>query len=305
MKSSRIPTVSIIMPNYNGRAVVEECLTSLKAMAYPKNKVETIMVDNHSSDDSVEFVKTRFPWVKVLALERGYGLAGALNRGAQISKADYLLLINNDIVADRSVLKYLVQTAQMQSDVGAVGPMAFTYHDRSLIEKAWGKMDLSSLEIESVGRGEKDTGQYDQVELVDACIFITVLVPRDVYMRIGPLNERFFIYYEDNDFFFRLRAAGLKCYLAAGAKIWHMGSKLSGPSSPQTIYYLSRNKLLFQSTLRAFSVAEHLRNARFFGSSLLLSVLRQKEKKEHLSVALGIIDYYRGKFGERTLRFTT
>ena len=90
------PRVSIIIPNYNGRRFLATCLDALQRQTYPRERMEIILVDDASTDDSVAFVRQHYPDVRVLCLSRNSGLAAACNRGAAIARGDTLALLNND-----------------------------------------------------------------------------------------------------------------------------------------------------------------------------------------------------------------
>lgn len=99
MPSQSLPTVTIVVVNYNGRDYLEPCLASLLGQSYPQERIEIILVDNASSDGSVEFVHERFPQVQVIRNETNTGFAPAVNQGAGAGTGDILALINNDAVA--------------------------------------------------------------------------------------------------------------------------------------------------------------------------------------------------------------
>ena len=119
VSSSAQPFVSIIIVNFNGRALLEECLPSVFALDFPKHRYEVIVVDNNSSDDSVQYVKKNFPQVKLLEASENLGFTGGNNLGFSHAKGEYIVLLNSDVVVDKRWLRELVNSAQ-PADVGLV-----------------------------------------------------------------------------------------------------------------------------------------------------------------------------------------
>jgi O-antigen biosynthesis protein len=113
------PKVSIIIVNFNGRHLLDECLQSVRQLDFPQSQYEVILVDNNSSDDSVPYVRSHYPWVNVVISDRNLGFTGGNNLGFQHATGEYIVLLNNDVRADKNWLKELVKAAQ-PADVGLV-----------------------------------------------------------------------------------------------------------------------------------------------------------------------------------------
>src|SRR5665647_2274421 len=111
-----LPSVSIIVLNYNGRKYLDDCFSSLAKISYPKSRFEVILVDNFSSDGSVGYVRNMYPWVKVAPLSKNYGFTGGNNVGAGLAKGEYLVFLNNDVVVDVDWLKALVNVVLTHPD---------------------------------------------------------------------------------------------------------------------------------------------------------------------------------------------
>jgi len=114
------PTVSIVVVNLNGRALLPDCLDSLTAQDYPRERSEIIVVDNGSSDDSVAFMRAAYPDVTVIAAEHNLGLAGGNNLGARRAAGDYVAFINNDACADPHWLCALCKQLEAHPDVACI-----------------------------------------------------------------------------------------------------------------------------------------------------------------------------------------
>jgi GT2 family glycosyltransferase len=114
------PFTSILIVNYNGQHLLNDCLNSVFAINYPKNKFEVILVDNNSQDDSVEFVKKNFPKIKLIRSQENLGFTGGNNLAYKRAKGEYIVLLNNDTKVDKNWLSELVNTANSKKEVGIV-----------------------------------------------------------------------------------------------------------------------------------------------------------------------------------------
>ena len=149
MEVYNYPLVSIVTVNYNGKRFLTSLFNSIKDLDYPPDRIQTILVDNSSTDGSIELVSRMFPWVEILRLEKNYGYAGGNNAGLQRMDGDYAALINNDCMVDRSWLKKLVETALEKNTYGKTGAVCskvLFYYDyipvRFEFENSPGKVDL-------------------------------------------------------------------------------------------------------------------------------------------------------------------
>ncbi len=142
MEVFNYPLVSIITVNYNGKRFLTSLFNSIKDLDYPPDKIQTILVDNSSTDGSIELVSQLFPWVEVLGLEKNYGYAGGNNAGLQRMDGDYAALINNDCMVDKNWLKSLVETAlkkNISSKTGSVCSKVLFYYDYIPVRFEFGK----------------------------------------------------------------------------------------------------------------------------------------------------------------------
>lgn len=296
-----IGKVSVIIPTWNLKKDCLECIDSVLKQKFPKELLEVIVVDNGSTDGSSVEIKKRYPSVRVLELTKNYGYAGGINRGVKKASGRYILILNNDTICDSDMLKNLVEAISRGPRIGAVGPKVYFFDRPKVIEKVWGKIDSSTLELTNVGRGEKDIGQYNKPREVEALVFVGLLVRREVFGAIGKLDERYFMLYEDVDFFLRVKAAGYKMVYVPKAVIWHKGSSSIKKIKGDLPYYLIRNQLLTIAKHGNMTFWSHIKNIRFMVSSLLFAILGKK-RAHFFQIALGILDFYRGRYGKRAFR---
>ncbi len=132
MKVLMLPEITIITVNHNGKRFLNNLFKSIQKLDYPSEKIQTILVDNCSTDGSSELVREDFPWVEILQLDKNYGYAGGNNAGFGISRGDYIALINNDCIVEKEWLIKMLEVAMQADDadiIGAVSPKVLFYHD--------------------------------------------------------------------------------------------------------------------------------------------------------------------------------
>lgn len=240
-ETSPQPTVEIIVPNYNGQDYLDTCLKSLLNQTYSHFRVT--VVDNASTDRSVEIVKSRFPGVTLVQNSRNTGFAGACNAGirrALKGDASLLVLVNSDTRADSRWLEELVTAALSDPGIGLCQSMIYLANDPSRINSA-------GNEAHYLGFGycghylEEDRGQFTAVTDVPFASGSALLLRREMLEEVGLLDEDFFMYQEDLDLSWRARMAGWRVVLAPLSHIYH---SYSFSRNREKFYYLERNRLL-------------------------------------------------------------
>lgn len=179
------PLVSVIIVNYNGRHYLRDCFESLKAGVH--GNIEIIFVDNGSKDSSIEFVRERYPEIKIVDNEANLGLAVASNRGAQLSAGEYIFFYNNDTIADKNMISEMVRVADNDPGVGICGCTTLTYDGKEVINSGVA-CDIYGYPY---GKGEP--------LYVDAAIFIR----KSVFKEVGGFDPEMFLYGEDRDICWR------------------------------------------------------------------------------------------------------
>ena len=234
-----MPLVSVIIPNFNGRDLLRECLSSLGTQSY--EKYEVIVVDNDSTDGSPEVVRKEFPWAILLETERS-GIARACNIGLRASKGDIVVtMLNNDMTVDKDWLRHLV-AALVPRGVGVVGGKIYNSGTR-VIQAAGNRVDWNSGACHQIGVGQQDVGQFDNVREVDYLDVPTVR--RDVLNAIGGIDEGYSFYYTDVDFCVRAREAGYKVLYVPSAVSWHPSKTTVGRATWRRYYSLQTDGMRF------------------------------------------------------------
>jgi GT2 family glycosyltransferase len=241
VESNKKPRVSIVIPNLNGLQLLEDCLASLERQNF--REFEAILVDNGSSDGSVAFVKTRFPWVAPIIENRSnLGFARACNQGIAVSHGEYIALLNNDTETHRDWLAALVRTADEHRDAGMLASKTLSYEKRDVIDTAGHLMYPDGLN-RGRGRLEVDLGQYDDRPDVFFPSGAAALYRKQMLDEIGLFDEHHFAYGDDTDIGVRGRLAGWKCLFVPGAIVYHKYSMTTGEYSPAKVFLVERNRI--------------------------------------------------------------
>lgn len=230
--------VSVIIVNWNGEALLRECLESLRRQTY--RHFEVILVDNASTDGSVEFIQQQFPEAKLIRLEQNRGFAGGNIEGLRVAKGDYIALLNNDAVVEASWLAELVAVMNADSRVGICASKLVNYFDPEQIDCA-GDGCATSGHGYKRGNGLA-AGLYQTQEYVFGACAGAVLYRRAMIDDIGFLDPDFFIQCEDTDLNFRAKLMEWKCVYVPTAVALHRVSTTIGKLDGLAVYYSARNE---------------------------------------------------------------
>ncbi|HME72582.1 MAG TPA: glycosyltransferase family 2 protein [Myxococcota bacterium] len=234
------PSITVVIVNWNGGDGVLACLESVRAQSRPANEI--VVVDNASRDDSPECIEQRFPEVRMVRLGKNIGFGPAVNLGVEVTRAEWVALLNNDAIADREWLAELARAAVSAPDVGMVACKIYLDLQGLILDKVGHRI---SIDGQNFGRGHgcPDHGQYDglaEVAWPDGC---ASLWRRDVFRGVGGLDEEFFAYADDADLGIRFRLAGWRCAAAPRAIVEHRHSQSLGAFSPKKLFLVERNRI--------------------------------------------------------------
>lgn len=231
-------SLTVVIPNFNGKELIRRCLSSLSKQKY--NDFQIIVVDNGSTDGSVEQIKKDFPKVKIIAFDKNTGFAHAVNAGIKESTAPYVFLLNNDTELDPHCLNYLVSSAKEKKDVGFVTAKFLDFHDRTKIQNATDQIDVSGHLIIK-GENRKDDPEYNKEGYTFLASGGGTLIKREVFEHVGYFDDDFFFYMEDADFFLRAQIAGFKGWYQPKAVVYHIGRATSSKRPKWSEYMVFRN----------------------------------------------------------------
>ena len=236
---TRCVKASIIIVNWNGEAHLPDCLESLNAQTF--KDFETILVDNGSSDGSLEFVDSHYPWVKTVALPVNRGFAGGNNAGFPHASGEYIIALNNDTEAEPTWLEELIRAIDENPAVGMVASRICSYDDHDMIDSLGVKvcsdgMSRGGFRLQRFS--DLALEKIEEILLPSAC---AALYRRRMIETVGFFDEDFFAYCEDTDLGMRGRLAGWRAVLARDAVVYHKYSQTGGAFSPLKLYLVERN----------------------------------------------------------------
>ena len=213
--------VGVIILNWNGKDFTLECLECFRRF---NHSYEIVLVDNNSTDDSVEVITKDYPEVTILALDENLGFAGGNNVGMEycLNKGmDYVILLNNDTVFDFDFIAPLVNKMDTDPKLGGIQPRIFFNHDRTLIWNGGGIFYKWAGYARTIGEGVKDGPKFNLTKETDWITGCAFMVRSSVLREVGLLDDRFFIYHEDVDWSLRIRKAGYRLLYEPSSVIYH------------------------------------------------------------------------------------
>lgn len=255
--------VYLILVNYNGSKLTEECIDSIHKSEYDeKYEVHVIVVDNGSKVDETVALKQRYKDVIFIRSEDNLGFAGGNNLGIERALdegADYVLLINNDTILDRRMLQLLMKNVKPNT---VVTSKILYYSNPDTIWCEGGVIDWKKGNSYNGKMGEKDTRNIENYycDFTSGCC---MMISREIINTIGMLKDDYFMYCEDTEYCLRLKQAGYQIMVVPSAILYHKVSASSGgEGSPFSVYYITRNRLrlveeyseLFDSSAMQFSL---------------------------------------------------
>ncbi|MGB9872408.1 MAG: glycosyltransferase family 2 protein [Anaerolineae bacterium] len=273
------PLVYVVVLAWNQKEMTVECIRSLLASQY--SNMRLLVVDNGSTDGTSETLWGQFPQIEIVRSPINRGIAGGYNIGLEYALAhgaEYILVSNNDIIAEQTMLRFLVEALESIPKAGIGLPKIYHYFgDKSRLwctGAYWRKFPPS---IKMMGVNAKDSQRFSKLREIEYAPSCCLLIRRNVLETIGYFDTGYFFYYDDWDFSARARKAGYSIWFIPQAKIWHKVSMSTQKSRrPERWWYI-----LGRSTVRYY-----LRHStsQMLGLYLTWFVIREfiKLKPEHV-----------------------
>lgn len=239
--------VAIVLLNWNGWKDTLECIKSLRKIRYENAKI--IVVDNGSTDVSVEMIKQHAPDVLLLQSPENLGFGGGCNIGirhALKQNNDFVWLLNNDTVVDPYALNHMIETYFEYDDIGIVGSITYDFIEKDKVYiktdkvQRWGGGRVNYF----LGKTSANTRESDiaNIGFVTGC---SSLIHKDIFDRVGLLDEDIFLYWDDVDFSKRVMNANYQLKVSLHSKVYHKLSASSGKFSETSMYHNSRSSVIF------------------------------------------------------------
>lgn len=245
---SQIPSVAVVILNWNGRRFLEMFLPSVMASTYKNLKV--IVADNASSDDSIAFMEQNYPSIIIIRHEENFGFAKGYNRTLKQVEADYYILLNNDVEVASDWIEPIIELMENDKQVAACQPKILSYNDRAFFEYA----GASGGWMDSYGypfcRGrvfdicEKDIGQYNNAAQVFWASGAALFVRSSAFHELKGFDEYFFAHQEELDLCWRLQHAGHKIFAQPASVVYHVGGGSLPMGDKKKVYLNFRNNLI-------------------------------------------------------------
>jgi GT2 family glycosyltransferase len=235
------PRLTVALATYNGREMLEVALASLSAQTF--RAYRTVVVDDASTDDTLEWLAEHWPDVQVVVHPANKGATATLNDGLRAADSDMVMLLNNDMELDPHCLQELVAELDAHPEAAAVAPKLLAFHDREILDGAGDVFEWTG-EASRRGQGERDVGQYDEPQAVFGACGGAALYRRAALNAVGLFDEDFFANQDDVDWSFRAQLLGFSSRYAPLAVAYHIGSATLGKGQSDFAMYQNwRNQI--------------------------------------------------------------
>ncbi|MEJ7768130.1 MAG: glycosyltransferase family 2 protein [Chitinophagaceae bacterium] len=242
------PKVAIVILNWNGRNYLEKFLPSVLASTY--SNYEVIIADNASTDDSVNWLRDRYPAVGIIQLPANFGFARGYNEALRQVTAEYFILLNSDVAVAPGWIEPVITLMECDAVIGACQPKIMTFGDKTVFEyagAAGGWLDVLGYPF---ARGrifdycEQDHGQYDSNANIFWASGAAMFVRSTVYKELKGLDEYFFAHQEEIDFCWRMQLAGYQVMVCPASVVYHVGGGTLPKGNERKVFLNFRNNLI-------------------------------------------------------------
>ena len=249
-----MPKISLVVLNWNGKQHLETCFNSINEQTY--KDFETLLVDNGSNDGSVELVKEKFPWIKIISLPKNIGFPRGNNEGIKRTNGEYVLTLNNDTKLDKDTLKNLMEAVEKNPGVGLFSLKMVFFYEPNLINST-GTLVYKDGSAINRGMKKEDEGQFEQIEEILGPCAGAALYKKEMLEDIKHgedeyFDKHFWIYLEDTDLSLRAQLNGWKALYVPNSIIHHVHSATMIARSPMKLYLSERNRIWY--TIKDFQL---------------------------------------------------
>ena len=243
------PGVDIIIPTYNGKKMLEQCLHSIQDSNYPHYSVT--VVDDHSQDGTKEYIEKRFDGITILYNKKNLGPSSSKNIGIKATKNEFIATLDNDVIVHPDWLRELVKSISKDEKIGACASKLLLLEHKKLINSTGGEMTRICHAWDR-GLFEVDKGQYDKEEFVTCACTAASMFRRSVLDKIGLFDDRFYYPVEDADLGLRINFAGYKVLYVPSSVVYHKMGATMGRVNVTKVYHTEKNRL--RTLLKNFDI---------------------------------------------------
>jgi len=241
----RWPSVYIVVLNYNGLEDTIECVDSLKKLEYTNYQI--VLVDNCSTDESATRLKEIYPEYYFIKTERNFGYAGGNNAGIKYAlkqSADYICILNNDVVVEPDFLDFIIKEMENDYGIGITGPKICEYDDKSVIQSTGSKISLYTGRVPAINAGKKCSDFQDSIS-VDYIGGACLVIRSSLIEEIGLIPEIYFLFFEETEWCLKAKRNKNKIVCVCQSRVYHKGSVSIAKIKGLKAYYMTRNNFLF------------------------------------------------------------
>ncbi len=242
------PHVAIAILNYNGKKHLERFLPSVVSCNYPNLSIW--LIDNQSNDDSLSFLKSAYPEIRIVQNGHNYGFAAGYNKGLEKIVADYFLILNSDVEIEPGFLEPMIEMMESNPSIAFVQPRILSFESKDRFEYA----GAGGGQIDALGypfcRGrifesiELDAGQYNDEQIIFWATGAAMLARATAFRSLGGFYEFYFMHNEEIDLCWRAQCAGWKVAYCGRSVVYHLGAGSLSKESPRKTFFNFRNNLV-------------------------------------------------------------
>lgn len=243
-----LPTVAVVILNWNGRKFLEQFLPSLMRTSYPS--VQIIVADNGSTDDSLDFLSRQYPQIVQQPLTSNEGFAKGYNTVLSQVQASYYVLLNSDVEVTPGWIEPVIKLMEEKPDIGACQPKVLSWYEKSKFEYAGGAGGWIDKYGYAFCRGrifdecEEDLGQYNDAIPVFWASGCALFIRSEIFHELNGFDEMFFAHQEEIDLCWRIQLSGYLIYVCPSSVVYHVGGGSLPKGNPRKVYFNYRNSLI-------------------------------------------------------------
>lgn len=241
--------ISLVILNWNGIYHLKNFLPTIHRFSSSPDTT-IVVADNGSTDESVDYIRSNFPDIRILCFEKNFGYTGGYNKALQQLNSEYFILLNSDVEVTENWIEPVIRMMDGDSTIAAAMPKILSYSDRTKFEYAGAsggyidKFGYPFCRGRIIGDIEADQGQYDESKDIFWASGTAMFIRSELFIGFGGLDNDFFAHMEEIDLCWRLKNAGYRIVVVPESKIYHVGGGTLPNNTPKKIYLNYRNNLM-------------------------------------------------------------